>query len=493
MHHQLTRALLTLAVLSPILLGAVPSPIQNDSPEAVPGTPGELSNSVYLPMVVELSPWSNPMAIETHMDITDGAPITSRLSELNVGWVRLSRRVSWRQLQPNENDPIDWSLLTDTENEMRQLKLMGIKPVLVINDSPSWATLYPSSCSAIRSDKFQAFGSFMAQIVDHFKTPEFDVHDWELGNEPDVDPDLVPTNSIFGCWGEIDDPYYGGEHYGEMLKVVAPYIRSADSRAKIWIGGLILSTPYTDPNLGLGAPENFFTGILEAGAAPYFDIVAFHGHTQYYGSMIDSELYLSGLWNDMGGGVRGKVKFLRDAMSSYHVNKPLVINEIGVGCKAETYPEFCDPPADEFYEFKADMLIRIATRVLSDGLLGFTWYTLEGPAWRNQGLLDATNNPQEAYAAYQELNNQLHYTRYIGPVDYGPDIEAYAFQRSPDEILILLWTKQNILQDISVPQANYLSARMRIGFNMLDLTPQPVGTDYLISIGFSPIFLTIRP
>ena len=35
---------------------------------------------------------------------------------------------------------------------------------------------------------------------------EFDVHYWELGNEPDVDPILVNSSSGFGCWGDIDDP-----------------------------------------------------------------------------------------------------------------------------------------------------------------------------------------------------------------------------------------------------------------------------------------------
>ena len=53
------------------------------------------------------------------------------------------------------------------------------------------------------------------------------MHHWELGNEPDVDPDLVPPDSIFGCWGEISDrEYYGGKEYGNMLKLVYPAINS---------------------------------------------------------------------------------------------------------------------------------------------------------------------------------------------------------------------------------------------------------------------------
>jgi hypothetical protein len=209
--------------------------------------------------------------------------------------------------------------------------------------------------------------------------------------------------------------------------------------------------------------------------------------------MCDSEMYLSGIWNAMGGGIRGKVKFLRDVMNEYNVDKPLVINEVGVGCQTVEGVVDCDPPPAEFYEFQADMLIRVATRVLSDHVSGFTWYTLEGPGWRHQGLLDPADNPKQAFVAYQELNNQLSHTTYIGPVDYGPDIEAYAFQRSPNETLVILWNKNDATQEITIPAANFLSARMRLGFNIQSLNPLPVGSDYKISVGFSPIFLTIQP
>ena len=308
-------AKLLLVAVSIFLIGAITFPDQmhrsnaNSTPrdDAIP----TLDYSVYMPFVLDLHPWDSPMAVETHITLTPGSQLTSRLVELHTGWIRLSGRVTWRNLQPNENDPINWALLANFENELRLLKQLGIKPVIVLTNSPYWATVVPSSCSAVRADQFQAYASFIAQMVAHFSTTEFNVHDWELGNEPDVDPDLIPADSQFGCWGDIDDPFYGGEHYGEMLKVVAPYIRQADSQAKIWIGGLVLSTPETtDPNLG--KPELFLKGILEAGAAPYFDFIGFHGHTQYYGVMIDAELYLSGPWNALGGGVRGKVKYLRD-------------------------------------------------------------------------------------------------------------------------------------------------------------------------------------
>jgi hypothetical protein len=181
-------------------------------------TPTTTYYSVHLPVVLHIHPMISSLAVETHLTIERNSPVTSRLVELNTGWVRLSGRISWRELQPNEGDPINWSLLADTENELRILQELGRKPIIVLNDSPYWA-LDPvkardkngdlTSCGPIADDKLDAFANFVSQMVAHFRSPEFNVHDWELGNEPDVDPVIVPRNSIYGCWGDIADKYYG--------------------------------------------------------------------------------------------------------------------------------------------------------------------------------------------------------------------------------------------------------------------------------------------
>jgi hypothetical protein len=276
-----------------------------------------------------------------------------------------------------------------------------------------------------------------------------------------------------------------------MLKVVTPAIRLEDPQAKVWIGGLVISTPETtDPDSG--KPELFLKGILEAGAAPYFDILPFHGHTKYYGQMVDAELYLSGPWNELGGGVVGKIRYLRDIMQSYKVDKPMVINEVGVGC--DPIYDYCTPPIDKFYDYQADMLVRIATRVLSENVIGFTWYTLEGPGWRYQGLLDEFYNPQKAFVSYRELNRQTPGTTYIGPVDYGPGFEAYAFQQNPNQILHIVWAIDDITLTLSTSTDTFINARMRIDSSIVNIDPgDPVDGNYQFQVGFSPLFLTISP
>ena len=147
-------------------------------------------------------------------------------------------------LQPDEGGPIQWDLLETFEKELRSLKAAGIKPLVTVTNSPAWARIDVNKpCSAIRADRFSAFAEFMRQLVQRYKEPEFNADDWELGNEPDVDKDLVDPTSPFGCWGDADDPYYGGRHYGEMLKAVAPVVRAADAKVQIWNGGLLWTGP----------------------------------------------------------------------------------------------------------------------------------------------------------------------------------------------------------------------------------------------------------
>ncbi|MFH1635964.1 MAG: hypothetical protein ABIG63_18380 [Chloroflexota bacterium] len=442
--------------------------------------------TVYLP-IITIGPWPNPFGIESNLYLTSGI-YNTRMIELGAGWARLNDRVSWRALQPNEGDEIKWELLDKFESELRALKAARVKPIVIVDDYPRWATIEPNSCSPIRADKFSAFANFVHALVERYRTPEFDVRDWELGNEVDVDPDLVPIDSQYGCWGEIEDlDYYGGDYYGEMVKVVGQAIKLEDPNARVWIGGLMIASPDTQTP-GHGKPERFLRGILVVGAAPYFDVLPYHAHTGYYNKVVDSESDLAGDWIPWGGGVRGKAVYLRQIMSEYGVDKPLFVNEIGVGC-ASKY-EWCNPsPDDVFYEFQADMLVRIAARVISEDVDGFIWYTLNGPGWREMGLLDGNGDPRYSFTAYQELIEELYGKSYISPVVYHEDVEAYIFGAN-GKFVHVAWAKDDNQYPILIPQDRFIEARTRDG---AVITPVAVGTDYQITVGFSPVYIERQP
>lgn len=451
-----------------------------------------LTPAVYLPITTRNSPWKAPFGVQAEAPLTLGSPVLSRTVGLGVGWVRMGP-ISWRSLQPAEGGPIDWSKLAQLEDELRAVKQFGITPEIVIYDSPAWATInkpFVSSCGAIRTDKFGAYAAFVRALIARYGTPEFNAHTWELGNEIDIDPRLIPPNNGFGCWGNINDPFYGGRQYGAMLKAVTPVLRAADPAVQIWIGGLLLDVPNTT-EAGKGKPELFLQGILEAGAAPYFDIVPYHAYTPYLNQIIDPDNAPGAPWYSRGGRVRGKAAFLREIMAGYGVSKPLFLNETALMCPSDYQPfsSWCSPPADSFFQMQAIYLVRSFTRALAANVQGAMWYTINGPGWRYTGLLDEQATPTPAYRAFQVLSDLLQTAEYTGTVDYGQGIEAYGFARY-DRRVQIVWAISDQTLAISIPQAQFIAATDRDGN---PVTPIASGANYLLQARFEPLYITLKP
>jgi len=451
--------------------------------------------TLYLPVIMNNYPWISPFGVEPNPLLLPGTMLYTRTVELGAGWVRLngSNRISWRLLQPQRGGPILWENLASFESELRALKAAGIHPIVIVDDYPLWATLgrngadgQPSYCDALKDDAFADYAQFLRALVARYKSPEFDVHDWELGNEPDVDPRLVPHDSPFGCWGDIEDPYYGGRRYGEMLKLVVPAIRAEDPTARIWIGGLLLNRPGIYEGPGKGTPGLFFQGILESGAAPYLDIVAYHAYPTYVNRYYDYDLNAA-WWTSWGGNTLGKAAYLRGIMTRYGVDKPLFLNETGLMCPE--YYSWCTPPDEQFFQIQASHVVRSFVRGISGGIRGFVWYTINGPGWRYTGLLNSDGSPKPVYIAYQVMIQQLQNTRYLGTITYTEGTEGYVFRRGP-EILDVVWVVENRGLTVDIPQNKFLRALTRDG---VPITPTLAGTNYRIPVGFEPVYIVRQP
>ena len=462
---------------------SVPAAVQQSAPAADP------QYRVNLPLTIYT--WVSPFGTQSDKRLTSGN-LLGRASELKTGWARVGP-ISWRALQPDEGGPIRWSVLGSIEQELRALNKAGIMAEAVIIDSPRWATInkpFVTSCGAIRADKVGAFAAFMQALVARYGTPEFNLRNWELGNEVDVDPRLVRLDNGFGCWGNIDDPFYGGRQYGEMLKVVAPAIKAVDPAARVWIGGLLLSSPNTtDPRFG--KPERFLAGVLEAGAAPYFDVVPYHWYPSYGDKKLDYDYGIGGEWDRLGGGIVGKARYLRQIMQGYGVSKPLFINEISFICPNDiwgSYP-WCINLNPEFYDLQSALLVRMYARGMADGLTGFIWYTLEGPGWSYGSLLNADETPKPVYNAYKWLNARIEGAAYKAPAAYGSGIEGYSFVRGETQIDIV-WAKRNETLVVSLPQASFEDAFTMYGQRII---PNAAATTYQLLVPFEPIYIVRRP
>lgn len=408
---------------------------------------------------------------------------------LGAGLLRVGS-ISWRSVQPTQGGPYNWGALATIDGLLRASAQMGLTPIVTVNDSPRWATQLPTSCGPIRDDRIPDFAKFMKALATRYKDPVYNVHIWEIGNEVDVDPSIVGVDSGFGCWGDKNDPYFGGGRYGKMLMGVTPSIKEADPAAKVMNGGFILDRPVTtDPKAG--HPERFFEGMLRVGAAPYLDYVSYHGHSAYYGVEEDfSGVLPAGNWNEYGGAALGKPAFLHQKMAAYGVNIPLMYNEASLGCPPEQAPKTCTTPSPDFYQAQANYLPRMMVRSLAGGVAGVSWYLLQGPGWRNSSLLDASQQPRPVYSAFQTLIEQSKGAAFPPVrVDYGGLVEAYRFSKGTHAVDVL-WSADLTPDQVAIPQSKFISAYNRDGEAIVPI----ISNGYaVINVGFGAVYIDRQP
>jgi hypothetical protein len=455
----------------------------------------QTQQTLHLPIAMKNYPSLKMFGVEALPLTLQGGNVLSYTKSLPAQWVRLNGRISWRTLQPVKGGPILWDHLSSFELELRNLRAASITPIVIVDDYPSWATdntvrvdKQSTSCGKLTDEGIANFAAFMTEIVNHYSTVEFNVRNWELGNEPDVDPNLVSPNSEFGCWGDFYDPYYGGEAYGRMIIQVGAAIKAADPWAQVWLGGLLLDAPYPTGIYG-EHPELFLAGVLRSGAAPYFDVVPYHWYPSYGEQRVIDFDISSSTWMTMGGGTVGKARYLRQQMQAYGVSKPVFLNETAFGCPYDIrYPDWfiwCKNPTEAFFDLQASYIVRSATRAYNENISGYIWYTMNGPGWRSGGLLDGTQAPKLVYQSYVYLIRQFQNSHVIGPVSYATGIEAYAFDRGTDR-LDILWAIEDQTITVTVPIADWIGAFQRDGTSIF---PAQDGSNYLVPIGFSPVYL----
>jgi hypothetical protein len=370
-----------------------------------------------------------------------GTTVT-RAAEAGVTWVR-SDAVHWSTVEPSLGAR-DWSKLSRIEADFQALAARGFNTIAVVDSTPGWAQQIPGkSCGPIKPEALDAFAAFMRDLVARYSQPPYNVRYWEIWNEPDVMPHQVPDNSVFGCWGDATDPYNGGGYYAEMLKRVYPAIKQANPSVQVIFGGLLLDCDPARPPAGKDcASARFLEGALRNGGGAAFDILAYHGYA--YWGRADRDWDLSvGNWAASGGAVLGKLAFLRDVLVRNGAVKQIMLNEAGLLCSAGC-------PHEEYDPDQANYVVRLFARSKAHGLLGSVWFTLNGPGWRDSGLLDANQAPRMGYLAMQALAARLAGAGYAGTFSNGA-LEGYIFIKGA-LIYRVAWTNDGSTATIPLPQ-----------------------------------------
>jgi len=374
-------------------------------------TPSTYSFTVFLPVTEQNYPLRTVFGVELSSVNQSGGLYA--LVDAKATWVRRNALL-WSSVEPSEGAR-DWSALADLEQEMINASSNGLQLILIVRSTPPWAQqVNNSACGPVLPGKLGAFANFMRDVATRYSAAPYNVHYWEIWNEPDIDPALVPGNNEFGCWGNANDSYYGGGNFAQLLQVIYPQIKSGDSSAQVLIGGLLLDC---DPSFA-GAcsndkPPRFLEVILRSGGGAYFDGVSYHGYDYYNGALGRySNANWHSSWTDnnpswsiftIGPVGIAKARFIKSLLSAYGVTgKTLINTESALLCAA------C--ANDSTFELtKAYYLAQVYASALAEGLDADVWYNFGG--WQHSGV-SSNGRLLRAYTAFQFASSKL------GPASY---------------------------------------------------------------------------
>jgi hypothetical protein len=219
-----------------------------------------LAQSTTAIWIDDAAVWSNvssKLGVSAHL-MWGGMP-NSRAQQ--TGWMQAGHMkwarfdVGWRWLEPSKGQ-FSQSLLTELDATLNDLQARGIRPVIVVVETPGWANggrspWYPPTNPA---DYANAIG-FLAKR--YANRPNMA---WEIWNEPN----LIETDSSGRKYSKYWMPLASPSAYTAMLKASYSAIKSADPDATVLGGSLVFYD------------HSFLDGMYAAGAKGYFDALAIH-------------------------------------------------------------------------------------------------------------------------------------------------------------------------------------------------------------------------
>lgn len=391
----------------------------------------------------------------------------------DVAWVRYNG-ILWSEVESTPGVR-DWSKIAKVETELRTLSSHGIQPVVIVRGTPAWAQhILGKECGPIKPDALDAFADFMHDLVARYSVPPYNVHYWEIWNEPDVDPALVPSTNPYGCWGNSDDPWYGGAYFATMLQRVYPAIKKATPNVHVIHGGLMLDCDPTNPLAEKDcSPGRFLEGVLRNGGGESFDMLAFHSYAFWDNTTHDWELDHPD-WQHRGGAIRGRLSYLRTIMHTYDIDKPLLLNEGGLLCHTTNTACF----KADFLDAQAHYATRFYVRAWASGIQGAAWYSLNDTGWNESGLMGG-RTPRPSYYAFKYIANTLTNASYIGTIAMG-NLEGYTF-RKENKWYDIYWTNDGSRRILRLPSGT------RAVYNHFGHGITPRGD--MVTVGFAPIVI----
>jgi hypothetical protein len=409
--------------------------------------------------------------------------ISNASETLGSRWIRRNGAL-WSRIEPVEGER-NWNSASDLEAWLSAVSADGFEPILIVRSTPDWAQHLPGySCGPVKEEKIEAFANFMHDLVARYSRPPYNVRYWEIWNEPDASSRNMDPESVYGCWGDPEDKYYGGRDYGQVLQAVYPRIKAADPEAQVLIGGLLLDCDPNNPPIIPNGPSDikdctssrFLEGVLKSGAADSFDGVSYHAYDFYLAEMGKyGNLNWASTSDTTGPSLIAKANYIQDLLDEAHLSGKFIMNtETALLCNIPGDEQTCS--SSEFERTKADYLVQSYVSASQLGLKANIWYSYFG--WRSSGLVDGNRDPLPAYYAYLHASRQLGEARYTRAVDLAEGLQAHWFT-SETRIIWVIWA-----------ESRPVAVTLPVGLSAIsDTLGNPLLPDRELVIDTSPVYV----
>ena len=416
-----------------------PTPTATDTPTAVPTATATQSPTPTA------TPTAGPVYANSPLGVQIGeiAPTPLAWQRIAESGLRLARvRLDWQWIEQTDETPprFQWDYY---DQIAANAQATGVDLMWIVGEAPPWAATYP--CGPIDRVPLDRFDRFFRAAIERY--PQ--VHYWELVNEPDWN--IAEQDLTGGCFGRYPN------EYAALLKTAWQTLHDANPDAELMFGGLI------SENIGRWQrnhcewqqprPEDeycvnfmreggdFLDQVLNAGAAPYFDLVNVHSYYAFHP-----------LWDQYGPSGLGKGRYYEQRLAKAGTSKPLSISEMGVRSDPDNVMD--GAPATE--EKQSRFLVQAFARTMSAGYRPIIWFTLRDfdvpPNFvYGYGLLHTDWTPKLSFYAAQTYARELGDAQPVSGRFFGNGFESYRFAVPGGGETEVAWTTTEVTTTASLP------------------------------------------
>ena len=385
--------------------------------------------------------------------------------EAGFSWVR--RDINWRDNEPIRGQ-FDFSAIDEVID--REVA-MGIQVLGILDyGHPEYSS---SQTELAPPDNVEDFGNFVFEAVSRLKDR---IHVWEIWNEP----------NLFVFWNPVPNHL----EYGPLAREAIRNIKLADPEAKIMLGGMLGNL---ESFVGFGNDFLFLDGLVNDFSDIFYEIdyLSLHPYTWLQYAAPETQ---SGYHNVFQVRFADMIQQMRSKVArSGRGDLPIWIPEYGWHT-AENSPLFYGVSED----VHASYMVRAAVIALTaqiEKIFAFTYMDGDGSETDKEshfGLLEYTspNEPPVGKPAYYALKNLIGHTtqkafiRDLAPeMNLPPRVFAYLFQDEAGEDLIIAWTRNDHVTQLTFQQ---------VPVSVFDLYGSSLTPGQEIPIGDHPVFIYLN-